>query len=312
MWRDADTPDPVFTDTLELDLGHVEPRWPARSARRTACAEGVSQGFLAFKEPSERRPALHRWAWRRRARFRRSACASGRGRNYDLGHGDVVIAAITSCTNTSNPSVLVGAGLLARKARQGPEGQALGEDLARAGLAGGDRLPRQGRPAGRPRRARLQPRRLRLHHLHRQFRPAAGADLEAINENDLVVGGRCCRATATSRAASSADVRANYLASPPLVVAYALAGSMNVDLTEPSRSAGQGRQAGSSRTSGRPRRKSAMIVKCRRDPRDVPKRYADVFKGDEHWQAIAVDAAARPTLGTTARPTCRTRPISRA
>ena len=101
------------------------------------------------------------------------------GANFDLGHGDVVIAAITSCTNTSNPSVMIGAGLLARNAvAKGLTHEALGEDLARAGLAGRRRVSREGRPAGRPRRARLQPRRLRLHDLHRQFRPAARADLE--------------------------------------------------------------------------------------------------------------------------------------
>ena len=97
------------------------------------------------------------------------------GADYDLGNGDVVIAAITSCTNTSNPSVLIAAGLLARNARaKGLKAAAVGEDLAGARVPGGHRLSRQGRPAGRPRRARLQPGGLRLHHLHRQLRAAAG------------------------------------------------------------------------------------------------------------------------------------------
>ena len=89
-----------------------------------------------------------------------------------------MIAAITSCTNTSNPSVMVAAGLLAAQGgRQGSQGEAVGEDLARAGLAGGRRLLREVRPAEGSRHARLQSGRLRLHHLHRQFRSAAGGNL---------------------------------------------------------------------------------------------------------------------------------------
>ena len=92
------------------------------------------------------------------------------GKNFDLGHGDVVIAAITSCTNTSNPSVLIGAGpACPQRRRQGLDGQALGEDLARAGQPGGRRISGQVRPAEGSRQARLQSRRLRLHDLHRQF-----------------------------------------------------------------------------------------------------------------------------------------------
>ena len=100
------------------------------------------------------------------------------GRKHDIGHGDVVIAAITSCTNTSNPSVMVAAGLLAKKAvGEGPEAEAVGEDLARAGLAGRRRVSREVRPAEGARQARLQPRRLRLHQLHRQFRAARRGNL---------------------------------------------------------------------------------------------------------------------------------------
>jgi aconitate hydratase len=137
----------------------------------------------------------------------------------------VVIAAITSCTNTSNPSVLIAAGLLARNAvAKGLKTvEAVGEDLAGAGLAGRRRISRQFRPAARPRQDRLQPRRLRLHHLHRQFRPAAGADLEV----DQRQGPDCRRVLSGNRnfeGRVSPDVQANYLASPPLVVAYALAG----------------------------------------------------------------------------------------
>ena len=188
----------------------------APPVRATALAERVRQG-----------------RGRRRRRARRSTA-----RATTLGDGDVVIAAITSCTNTSNPCVLIAAGLVARKARgEGPEGQALGEDLAGARLAGGHRLSGQGRPAEASRRARLQPGRLRLHHLHRQFRPAAGGDLQGDRRTATWSSPRCSPATATSRAGSIPDTRANYLASPPLVVAYALAGTMKHRPRPPSRSA---------------------------------------------------------------------------
>ena len=96
------------------------------------------------------------------------------GTNFDLGHGDVVIAAITSCTNTSNPSVMIGAGLLARNAvAKGLQAK----PWVKTSLAPGSQVVaeylQEGRPAGRPRQARLQPRRLRLHDLHRQLGAAA-------------------------------------------------------------------------------------------------------------------------------------------
>ena len=99
------------------------------------------------------------------------------GTTTSVDHGSVVIAAITSCTNTSNPSVMVGAALLAKQRRRaGPEPQAVGEDHAGAGVQGGHGLLRARRAAALPGQARLQPGRLRLHHLHRQLRPAAARD----------------------------------------------------------------------------------------------------------------------------------------
>ena len=95
------------------------------------------------------------------------------GTEFELDHGAVTIAAITSCTNTSNPSVMIGAALLAKKAvEKGLYPQAMGENLPRPGLQGGQRLLRAGRPDAVPGQARLQPGRLRLHDLHRQLGPA--------------------------------------------------------------------------------------------------------------------------------------------
>ena len=168
MFRAKTTPDPMFTDMLKLELGSVEPSLagPKRPQDRVALKD-VKAGFAGsmdkeFGKASEMK--------------KRVPVA---GRKHDLGHGDVVIAAITSCTNTSNPNVMIGAGLLARKAAaKGPDRQAVGEDLAGARLAGGRRISRQVRPAEGSRQARLQSGRLRLHHLHRQFRAAAAGDFQ--------------------------------------------------------------------------------------------------------------------------------------
>src|SRR5690606_24237603 len=107
MWRDNDTPDPVFTDTLELDLGDVVPSMagPKRPEGR-APLQDIAANFAVALE----------------AEYKKTIDLSRRyaveGEDFDLAHGDVAIAAITSCTNTSNPSVLIGAGLLARNANK--------------------------------------------------------------------------------------------------------------------------------------------------------------------------------------------------
>ena len=121
------TPDPVFTDTLELDLATVQPclAGPKRPQDRVLLKDAV----LGVQGRTDQEP-------RRRPPTTSAPSVNVDGKNYDITHGDVVIAAITSCTNTSNPSVLVAAGLVARKARAlGLHAEALGEDLARARLA---------------------------------------------------------------------------------------------------------------------------------------------------------------------------------
>ena len=180
MWRDRRHARPG----LHRHAG-ARPRRRRALARRAEAAAGprgaVRRG-ARLREGARRdpRPAAARL---RHGRGRRRLVPQARalpveGADFELADGHVVIAAITSCTNTSNPSVLIGAGPARQEgARDGPEAEAVGEDVARAGLAGGDRISREGRAAGASRRARLQPRRLRLHDLHRQFRAAAGGDL---------------------------------------------------------------------------------------------------------------------------------------
>ena len=164
FWLDPDAPDPVFTDTLELDLASVVPSLagPKRPQDKVALPD-VDDLFNGELKTLYGKAAAKR-------------CAV-EGADHDIGDGDVVIAAITSCTNTSNPDVLIAAGLVARKAN------ARGlkpKPWVKTSLAPGSQVVTdyldQGRAAGRSRRARLRPRRLRLHHLHRQLGPARRAD----------------------------------------------------------------------------------------------------------------------------------------
>src|SRR5471030_928608 len=152
------------------------------------------------------------------------------GKNYDIGHGDVVIAAITSCTNTSNPNVMVGAGLLARKAAAkgltvkpwvktslAPGSQVVGEYLSKSGLQKdldklGCNLVGYGCTTCIGNSGPLPP-----------------EISKTINDADLVAAA-VLSGNRNFEGRVNADVRANYLASPPLVVAYSIAGSMNVDL----------------------------------------------------------------------------------
>ncbi len=192
MFREPGTPEPVFTDTLELDLGSVVPSLagPKRPQDRVALKDAAS----AFKAELTKGLGVPANDVDTKVKVE--------GKNYEITHGDVVIAAITSCTNTSNPSVLVAAGpRRAQGARQGAAAEAVGEDIARAGIAGGHRVPGQIRAAGGPRRDRLQPGRLRLHHLHRQLGSAGRRRSSMRSRTTAWSASRCCRATATSRAA---------------------------------------------------------------------------------------------------------------
>ena len=226
---------PTYSQVVELDLGDrravarraaptAGPRAAARGeARRSSTRSGrfgVDYGNGARRggrrvvprsdpptEPSspgttptpERRRCPSRQPRRRRGRV----TVAVDGEEFELEHGSVVIAAITSCTNTSNPQVMVGAGLLAKKAVErglhrkpwvksslAPGSKVVTEYYEQAGL---DRVPR---------RARLQHRRLRLHDVHRQLRPAAGGDLRRRSPRATSSSARCSRATATSRRAS--------------------------------------------------------------------------------------------------------------
>ncbi|MBV8977013.1 MAG: aconitate hydratase AcnA [Alphaproteobacteria bacterium] len=221
LFRTPKSPDPVFTDTLELDMTTVEPSLagPARPQDRVALREVPQRFAEALMNTYKKEDDANR-----RVRLK--------GSEQSIGHGDVVIAAITSCTNTSNPSVMIGAGLVARNAVErglkvkpwvktslAPGSQVVTDYLAKAGLDKpldtlGFQLVGYGCTTCIGNSGPL---------------PEAVAD--AVNEGDLVAAA-VLSGNRNFEGRVHPQVRANYLASPMLVVAYALAGSMNIDLTK--------------------------------------------------------------------------------
>ncbi|MEJ2517395.1 MAG: aconitate hydratase AcnA [Methyloceanibacter sp.] len=220
MYRKDDTPNPVFTDTLSLTLSDVVPSiaGPKRPQDRVA----LSNAAPAFSKVLDQEYGKGAEADRR---------APVDGKNFDLGHGDVVIAAITSCTNTSNPYVMVGAGLLARNAVEkglsvkpwvktslAPGSQVVTDYLNQAGLQKdldklGFNLVGYGCTT-----------------CIGNSGPLPEEISNTIHENGLAVAS-VLSGNRNFEGRVNNDVRANYLASPPLVVAYALAGSITIDLT---------------------------------------------------------------------------------
>jgi aconitate hydratase len=290
LFRDASTPDPVFTDTLALDLGTVEPSiaGPKRPQDRVLLAEAKTGFLAALQTEFKKTDGLDK-----RVKVK--------GTDYDVGHGDVVIAAITSCTNTSNPYVMIGAGLLARnavarglkskpwvKTSVAPGSQVVGEYLARSGLqadldALGFNLVGFGCTT-----------------CIGNSGPLPEPISAAIAEGDLVAAA-VLSGNRNFEGRINPDVRANYLASPPLVVAYALAGSLTVDLaTEPLGTGSDG--APVYLKDIWPSSKEIADFVRKNITRDLFRsKYADVFTGDEHWRKIRVEGGQtyRWTPGST-------------
>jgi len=221
MWRDENTPDPVFTATLELDLSTVEPSLagPKRPQDRVVMSAIKKSGMAAIADYRGAAPEDY------------DQLARAIGDDYTVEDGDVVIAAITSCTNTSNPSVLVGAGLLARnavakglkakpwvKTSLAPGSQVVRDYLAKAELQ--DDLDALGfNIVGFGCTTCIG-----------NSGPLIDKVADAVDADDLVVGA-VLSGNRNFEGRVHQQVRANYLASPPLVVAYALAGSLKVNLT---------------------------------------------------------------------------------
>jgi aconitate hydratase len=277
LFRTAKTPDPVFTDTLKLDLGTVQPSvaGPKRPQDRIVL-KGVKSGFAGsmakeFNKASEMGKRV-----------------PVEGRKHDLGHGDVVIAAITSCTNTSNPNVMVAAGIAAKKAAAlglkskpwvktslVPGSQVVAEYLSKSGLQKeldklGFNLVGFGCTTCIGNSGPLPP-----------------EISKAINDNDLVAAA-VLSGNRNFEGRVNADVRANYLASPPLVVAYAIAGSMNVDLTKDPLGIDKKGKPVYLKDIWPTNREIAAVVRKTITRNMFKKKYSDVFKGDGNWRKISV------------------------
>jgi aconitate hydratase len=276
LYRTAKSADPVFTSSLELDLGSVEPSLagPARPQDRVPLKDAAA----AFAE------ALT-------ARYKKSpfeARVAVEGEKYTLGHGDVVIAAITSCTNTSNPSVMVGAGLVARKAVElglkvkpwvktslAPGSQVVTDYLAKSGLDQalgklGFALVGYGCTTCIGNSGPLP-------------EPVA----KAITANDLAVAA-VLSGNRNFEGRVHQQVRANYLASPMLVVAYALAGTMTLNLAaDPIGHGKKGRPVYLKDIWPSPKEIADTIRKAVKAS-SYRARYSDVFKGDANWKKVKV------------------------
>ena len=273
MWRDAGY-DPIYTSTLHLDMGTIVPAisGPKRPQDFVALTEAKSS-FAKEMEASFKRP--------------QGKEVAVEGEAFTLSSGKVVIASITSCTNTSNPYVMIGAGLVARKARAlglnrkpwvktslAPGSQVVSEYLEAAGLqedldAIGFNLVGYGCTT-----------------CIGNSGPLAPAISKAIAEGDLVATS-VLSGNRNFEGRISPDVRANYLASPPLVVAYALAGDMNIDITtEP---LGMGTDGPVYLKDIWPTNAEiADLVHKTVTRAAFQKKYADVFKGDAKWQGVKI------------------------
>jgi len=272
MWRDETSPVPVFTDSLSLDLGSIVPALagPKRPQDRVLLTDAKSGFEKVLADLGRSAP--------------KTAAVSGR--DEPLTDGDVTIAAITSCTNTSNPSVLIAAGLVAKAANArgmtvkpwvktslAPGSQVVTDYLTKSGLqeeldALGFNLVGYGCTT-----------------CIGNSGPLPEEISEAINGNDLVVTS-VLSGNRNFEGRVSPDVRANYLASPPLVVAYALAGSMLVDIT--TQPLGEDRD-------GNPVMLADLwpsndeiraVVDQVVTPQMFASRYANVFDGTPEWQEI--------------------------
>jgi len=282
MFRETNTPDPVFTDTLELDLSTVEPSLagPKRPQDKVALKNASTALYTELSKNN---------GFSDEQITRKFPVA---GKSYEVGNGDVVIAAITSCTNTSNPYVMVAAGLVARKARAkglhpkpwvktslAPGSQVVTEYLENADLS---------------------------------------ADLDAMGFNLVGYGCTTCIGNSGPLDEALADtiesnklvavsvlsgnrnfegrvhpnVRANYLASPPLVVAYALLGTMNEDITTAPLGTGSDGNPVYLRDVWPSNHEISELVGKSVKREQFIKRYGEVFLGTKEWQAIDVDTGS--------------------
>jgi aconitate hydratase len=288
LWRDAATAEPLFTDTLELDMATIEPSLagPKRPQDKVLLSK-VDDQFNTELDDTYRKGNEPR--------------VPVEGEDFDLGNGDVVIAAITSCTNTSNPSVLVAAGLVARKAREkglttkpwvktslAPGSQVVTDYLKASGLA--DDLDALGFDlVGYGCTTCIG-----------NSGPLAEPISKAISDNDMVAVS-VLSGNRNFEGRVSPDCRANYLASPPLVVAYALKGTVRSDMTTDPIGTARNGEPVFLKDIWPSNEEVRALVDAHVHSEMFRRRYADVYHGDERWRAIEVTGGATygwPPLST--------------
>jgi aconitate hydratase len=275
LWRDAAAPEPLFTDTLQLDMATIEPSLagPKRPQDRVLLSEVDDQFNQELDDTYQKGDAPR---------------VAVEGESFDFGNGDVAIAAITSCTNTSNPSVLIAAGLVARKAREkgltakpwvktslAPGSQVVTDYLNESGLsedlnALGFDLVGYGCTT-----------------CIGNSGPLSEPISKAIADNDLVAVS-VLSGNRNFEGRVSPDCRANYLASPPLVVAYALKGTVRSDMVnDPIGTASNGEPV-FLRDIWPTNEEIRVLIDAHVHSEMFRRRYADVYRGDERWRKIEV------------------------
>ncbi|CBI75810.1 aconitate hydratase [Bartonella clarridgeiae 73] len=279
MWHDERVEDPVFSDTIELDMGSVVPSMagPKRPEGRISL-ENVGQGFEKALVDDYKKT------------INQNDYYKVENKDYEIGHGDVVIAAITSCTNTSNPSVLIAAGLLARnavakglrskpwvKTSLAPGSQVVEAYLIDSGLQKdldvlGFNLVGFGCTTCIGNSGPLSP-----------------AISKVINDNGLITAA-VLSGNRNFEGRVSPDVQANYLASPPLVVAHALAGTVRKNLTKEPLGVGSDGQPVYLRDIWPTSEEIQEFIEQNVTREIFVEKYADVFKGDENWQKVQAPA----------------------
>ncbi len=289
LFRTDKTPDPEFTDKLELNLGDVVPSiaGPKRPQDRIALTEAKKAFADSLQAPIEKRGfALST------EKVNRKIAISLKEQKEDLTNGSVVIAAITSCTNTSNPFVLIAAGLLAKKAVE--KGLTV-KPYVKTSLAPGSRVATDYLTE-----LGLMPYLEKLGFFVVGYGcttcignsgPLPEPVVEGITQGDLIVAG-VLSGNRNFEGRIHQYVKANFLASPPLVVAYALAGTMNIDLS--SESLGNGKD-------GKPvylkdiwpsREEINAVIDRAENSTIFKKEYSDIEHSNKMWNAIPVSGSA--------------------
>ncbi|MHB2001186.1 MAG: aconitate hydratase AcnA [Solirubrobacteraceae bacterium] len=331
LWHDDSSPAPAFSDVIELDLGEVEPSiaGPKRPQDRVALSgakdaferalgdyvegaedrdggdahdEAIAESYPASDPPANGAPGHEPTSGAAPGATATAPASSGRderasvsldGESFELGHGDVVIAAITSCTNTSNPSVMIGAGILARNAAQrgltrkpwvktslAPGSKVVTEYLDRAGLTQpleqlGFNLVGYGCTT-----------------CIGNSGPLPQEISQAVSDHDLAVVA-VLSGNRNFEGRINPDVKMNYLASPPLCVAYALAGTMDIDLaSEPLGVDTDGNQVRLADI-WPDEHEVAQTVEAAVQSDMFRKSYGEVFTGDERWRSLDVPNGER-------------------